>query len=171
MQATIREARSEDAERLVSYVARLAEEPGIQISLSPGEFTITAEQERQIIADYAPAPNSLFLVAEAEGRLVGMLSCKGGARRSTAHVTTIGISVDQDWRDQGIGSRLMQYAIDWARQGGVVKRMELYVFAENYSAIHLYEKLGFAVEGRLQNAIFRNGKYNDDLVMALLLEE
>jgi len=170
MELIIREARPEDAEQLVAYVTRLAEEPGINITLSPGEFNITAEQEQQIIADYHAALNSLFLVAEADGRLVGMLSCKGGARRAITHVTTIAISLSEEWRNQGIGSRMMQRAIEWVRGSGVVKLMELFVFAGNAPAIHLYEKFGFVVEGQLQKAVYSNGKFNDDLVMALLLE-
>jgi putative acetyltransferase len=49
-----------------------------------------------------------------------------------------------------------------------VSRIELLVFERNEAAIHLYRKFGFVVEGRRRKAIFRDGKYLDDLMMARL---
>ena len=63
----------------------------------------------------------------------------------------------------------MAQAIHWARQSGVLTRIELLVITENEPAIHLYEKFGFVVEGRLRKAIYLNSRYYDDLLMALLL--
>ena len=47
--------------------------------------------------------------------------------------------------------------------------MQLQVSVENAPAIHLYEKFGFAVEGQLRRAYYRDGVYHDNLVMGLLL--
>ena len=79
------------------------------------------------------------------------------------------MSIPQDERNRGIGSALMAYAIDWATKGGVLTRIELYVYASNARAIHLYEKFGFRLEGRRRQAIYQNGQYGDDLTMGLLL--
>jgi ribosomal protein S18 acetylase RimI-like enzyme len=169
MEAIIRPAVPEDAQTIIAYVQRLVEEPGIDILLSPGEFNMTVAEEQAFISGCNAAENSLFLVAEADGHIIGVLTCQGGKRRAVHHVTTLGMSVDKDWRDQGIGSRLMDYAVEWARRSGVVRRIELYVFARNARAIHLYEKYGFQIEGTHYRAIYRDGEYLDNLVMALLL--
>jgi RimJ/RimL family protein N-acetyltransferase len=79
------------------------------------------------------------------------------------------MSIDKGWRDQGVGSKLMARAVEWAKGTGVVSRVELLVFTRNEMAIHLYQKFGFLVEGRQRRAIFRNGEYLDNLLMALLL--
>jgi putative acetyltransferase len=79
------------------------------------------------------------------------------------------MSVDQDWRGQGIGSLLMANAIEWAKGTGAIKRITLMVFARNEVAIHLYQKFGFEIEGKHRKAIFRDGMYLDNLTMALLL--
>ena len=169
MKTVIRQANPEDAALMIAYVQRLVEEPGVDIQLSPGEFTLTVAEEQQIIADYAASGNSLFLIAEVDGQIAGMLTCRGGHRRSIQHVTTLGMSVDKDWRDQGLGSLLMEHAVEWARRSGVVRRIELYVFARNARAIHLYQKYDFQIEGKLQRAIYKEGEYHDNLIMALLL--
>jgi RimJ/RimL family protein N-acetyltransferase len=166
--AQIREARPEDATATVAYVQRLSEEPGLDLSLGPGEFQLSVEQEAEFIAGCAATENSLFLVVEAGGEIVGLLTCLGGKRRSTRHVTTLGISLAPAWRNQGLGTALTQRAIDWARQSGVVKRLELKVFARNAHALHIYQKLGFEIEGSACRAIFKDGQYLDDYSMAIL---
>ena len=40
----------------------------------------------------------------------------------------------------------------------------------NDAAIHIYEKLGFEVEGRRRKAFKRDGEYIDSLTMALFLD-
>lgn len=169
MEVSIREARPDDAEQLIAFVQRLAEEPGVNTSLGPGEFTFTVEEEREYLERFAASDNSIFLVAEVDGQIVGTLGVQGGKRKATRHVVTLGITVAMEWRNRGIGTSLMSRAIEWAKGTGIVKRIELFVFARNAPAIRLYEKFGFEVEGRRRHAVFRDGKYLDDLIMALLL--
>jgi RimJ/RimL family protein N-acetyltransferase len=169
MDVTIREAAAADAGQLIALVQRISSEPDVDIAISPGEFNLTAEAEQEILAEYARSENSIYLVAEVGDRIVGILSLKGGNRTATRHAALISISVDKDWRNQGVGSQLMAQAIQWAHDTGILSRLELLVFASNEMAIHLYQKFGFIVEGRCRRAIFRNGEYLDNLLMALLL--
>jgi RimJ/RimL family protein N-acetyltransferase len=165
----IREAQPDDAAPLLAYIRRLLAEPDINIPLLPSEFNLTVEEEQQLLADFAAAENSISLIAEVDGQIVGEINCKGGKRQATRHSALLGISVDQAWRNQGIGNALMAQAINWARGTGIVTRLELQVYARNSRAIWLYEKFGFQVEGRRRRVIYQNGEYLDDLVMALLL--
>jgi ribosomal protein S18 acetylase RimI-like enzyme len=169
MKVTVREAQPADAGQLIAHVQRLADEPAVNIVLAPGEFTLTVEEEKKVLAEYAAADNSVFLVAETGGKIVGALNCKGGTRRAIRHAVVLGMSVDREWRNQGVGQLLMARAIEWARDTGIVSRIELAVFARNEMAIHLYRKFGFEVEGRRRRAICRDGEYLDDLIMSLLV--
>lgn len=47
----------------------------------------------------------------------------------------------------------------------------LKVFADNARAIRAYEKAGFVHEGRMRQAVYRQGKYRDVLFMSVLREE
>lgn len=165
----LREAMPTDAEKMLAYVHRLSEEPDINIPLAPGEFDITLYEEEMILAEYIATENCLFLIAEAGEWIVGALNCRGNSRMATRHAVTLGISIDREWRNLGIGNALMTEAIEWARKTDIVKRIELTVYARNKIAIRLYEKYGFEVEGRRRDAVCQGGRYKDDLVMALLL--
>ena len=169
MDFIVREAQPEDAEQIIAFVQRIIAEPGISIVSQAGEFTFTAEQERKFISDCAADDNSLFLVADAGGEIVGQLTLRGGSRRALRHEAVLGITVAKEWRGRGVGNALMARAVEWAKGSGVIRRIELQVFTSNTTAIHLYQNHGFEIEGRRRKAIYREGEYHDDYVMALLL--
>ncbi|MCS7072393.1 MAG: GNAT family N-acetyltransferase [Anaerolinea sp.] len=77
----------------------------------------------------------------------------------------------RDWRDRGVGTALMQTAIDWARASPVVQRVQLEVYARNARAIHLYEKFGFEHEGCKRRLYIQDGQPLDMLIMALILDK
>jgi len=76
------------------------------------------------------------------------------------------MAVRESARRQGVGSALMEAAIDLAEKWLAVQRIELEVFIDNEAAIGLYRKFGFVVEGTLRRYAFRDGKYVDVLAMA-----
>jgi putative acetyltransferase len=169
MSITVREATPSDAAALLAHLKALTAEPGINIPLGPDEVTTTLEQEKSLLADIAESPNAIMLVAEAEGAIVGELSLRTiSPRRAVKHVATLGMSVKQAWRRKGVGRALLADAIAWAPSAGI-KRIELYVYARNAAAVALYEKFGFAIEGRRKAFIREGDEYLDDFVMGRVL--
>jgi len=50
-------------------------------------------------------------VAEADGKLIGLLTLQGGKRRSDRHAAYLGITVAKGFRNKGVGKALMQAAM------------------------------------------------------------
>lgn len=171
----IRHAVVDDAEQCILHMTQMSYEPNNGILTGPGEFNYTLEQERQIIQEHADADNGAFIVAEAtppmaDGtKVIGLMGIHGGRRAANRHSAGLGISVHKDWRNRGLGTAMMHFAIDWAKSTGVVTRLELEVFHDNTRARHVYEKLGFQVEGVKRKAFFKDGEFKDSYIMALLL--
>jgi RimJ/RimL family protein N-acetyltransferase len=168
----IREGRVEDAAGIIAFIQEVSMEPGLGVVMEPGEFQNTVEQEEEWIRRLLGEENSVMLVAVTrggEGEIVGVLDCRGGQRRAMRHETTLGMSVKKEWRDRGVGTMLMERALEWARGSGTVKRVQLEVFTTNARAIHLYEKMGFVVEGVRKRAFRKEGKWIDSIVMAVLV--
>jgi putative acetyltransferase len=136
---------------------------------APDEFTISDAAEAEFIRRCRQLANSLFLLAEDERGIAGQLTLQGGLRRATRHAAMLGMSVREDRRGQRVGSRLLRTAVDYARTSSPLRRIELNVFADNPVAVHLYERFGFEVEGRRRRVVYRDGRFIDDYVMALLL--
>lgn len=156
----IRPVRPDDAEAL-NVMRRL---PGVM------EFTLgmpseRVEANRRFIEGLGP--DTHMFVAECEGRVVGMaeLALRRGKQRNTG---MIGIGVHDEYAGRGIGRQLMQTLLDLADNYLALHRVELEVLADNARAIHLYESLGFQVEGRKRQDHFRHGVFVDTLMMGRL---
>jgi RimJ/RimL family protein N-acetyltransferase len=103
------------------------------------------------------------VVAEVDGHLVG--SCEITPRRGyLAHFGSLGISLIDGYRNLGIGQEMLLEAERQSRCLGI-EVIELEVFEANKRAIHVYEKLGYRITGRLPDAIKWGGAYMDGLIM------
>lgn len=165
----IRPAAPGDAPGIITHFHRITEEPGNMTSFSPGEFTRTVDEERERIERVLASDNSHMLVAVVDNEVVGVCACFGGVR-AHRRTTGLGITIQAAWRNQGIGTALMEAMIQWARDNPAVHRLDLSVYTHNAHAIHLYRKLGFQEEGVRKEAYFKDGQYLDGLVMAMLFD-
>ncbi|MGG7142515.1 GNAT family N-acetyltransferase [Clostridium nigeriense] len=52
-----------------------------------------------------------------------------------------------------------------------MNKIKLMVFSFNKRAISSYKKLGFREEALLKNEIYRNGKYYDEIPMAIFKDD
>jgi putative acetyltransferase len=125
------------------------------------------EQWRQRLAE--PVDGTYNLVAVVDDRVVGMLSVHTFPNRPRRrHVGSIGISVHAEWQGKGVGTALMRAGMELADNWLNLTRLELEVYTDNESAIRLYERCGFELEGTLRQYAFRNGRYVDSYMMARL---
>jgi ribosomal protein S18 acetylase RimI-like enzyme len=84
-----------------------------------------------------------------------------------AHCGALGIGVLSSYRGQGIGKKLMFAALEKAKLIGLT-RVELTVRENNKSAIALYEKFGFIVEGLKRKGLRIEEHYENIICMGLL---
>lgn len=78
---------------------------------------------------------------------------------------------DTENRSKGFGREATKLIIDYAFNTINLNRVQLHVAVENSKAIAVYKKVGFKIEGTLCQAMYRNGKYYDFYLMALLKED
>lgn len=78
---------------------------------------------------------------------------------------------DKANRGKGIGCFAVREILKHAFENLNLQRVELGVLEDNEIAIHLYEKSGFKYEGRKRRAKYKNGKYVDLLMYAILRDE
>jgi len=142
MDIVIREARPEDAAALLA-LKRSYIEGTTTIPLYTDEYKNDAAQEQQLIERYLAETNSVLLVAEKDGELIGNLDLTGNQRRKLHHTAMLGMGVANDWQGKGVGSLLMKAALEWAATNTILKIIWLEVYSTNMAGIRLYEKFGF----------------------------
>lgn len=162
----VRPARASDARqtlalrRAVAAEGRWVRDGGVESSL--------ADERR--LARSSWSARGAFLVADEDGRIVGVLRIAREREPATAHVATFGMAVAADRRGRGVGEGLLREALAWASRSGV-RKIELSVYPDNEVAMALYARLGFGIEGRLVRHSLRGGGLQDEVLMGLWLEE
>ena len=90
-------------------------------------------------------PNTLTLIAVDQGDIVGHLIgtlAAASAMWTAPRAEIVSTFVATPWRSQGVGSRLVNDFISWAKGSGA-QRLTVSAYAANTKAVHFYERHGF----------------------------
>ena len=116
--------------------------------------------------------SGVALSAWAGEAMIGEIHASRMGPRQFAHnLLDLTVAVHPDWQGRGVGARLFEgLFVEAARLLPKVERIELMVREGNLGAVRLYERLGFAVEGRFAGRVrLRDGAVETDLAMARFL--
>ena len=166
MEVEIRSVRVDDAKESVLYFRKLASECKYTL-MEPEDIEVnrdSIEREKNFLKEIINNPNSLYLIVGHRGQIVGQITVTKHKQIKTRHAATCGISLRKDFRCMGLGTFLMDKAIQWCKENEVLK-LESSLFSTNKVAQNLFRKFGFGVEGVLKRHINYKGKYIDYLQM------
>ncbi|MFI0467131.1 GNAT family N-acetyltransferase [Saccharopolyspora sp. 5N102] len=100
-------------------------------------------------------------------KLVPMSLAQPKIASATTHVQQVyGFSVAPEHQGRGVGSALL-HAVRQEAVARNARRITLRVLSTNTRAQALYLRHGYKVEGSLEGEFFLQGKYVDDVLMAL----
>jgi GNAT superfamily N-acetyltransferase len=164
---SLRPAFEEDASQFIQAVDGVAHE-GVHFLRS--RFDMDEKKERALIAG-AKEREDLILLALLDGRLVGWVTLFRAKAEFRRHTAELGMGVIQGYRQIGIGTALMDYALQWAAEQGIEK-VNLGFRASNRRARALYRKFGFIQEGyRVQDIKDTQDRYDDSVEMAYFVPQ
>ena len=109
------------------------------------DFTFNKEKHERGLSLLIDASNTaIVLVAELDGKVVGMLSAQSNISSVEGNIaiTLEDMIVDKSLRGLGIGKKLMLEMLQWAEKNGIT-RMQLLADKTNLSALAYYNKLGW----------------------------
>jgi|SRR5690625_3740649 len=162
--AVIREVTLDDASQLVDIQLSIANECLYMVS-EPDEFNLTVLEESQRIRENIDKLGNTQLVAEVDGNIIGFAVIRNEIKKRKAHIDVLGIFIQKEWRETGIGSALMNAMLESVKNNPLIEKVGLAVFANNERAIQLYRKLGFVEEGRRVGELKFNDEYIDEVLM------
>jgi RimJ/RimL family protein N-acetyltransferase len=101
-------------------------------------------------------------------RLAGLAGLRVESAAKLAHIGFLwGMFVAPEAPRRGLGKALTRRIIDGAE--GVVEQIHLSVVSSNQAAIQLYAATGFKQYGLERRALKVDGRYHDEILMALWL--
>ena len=121
--------------------------------------------EADIRKAWVETPLATFVAREGE-TLLGTYFIKPNQPGLGSHVCNCGYVVAPESRGRGVAAALCEHSQQFARERGFRAMQFNFVVATNVRAVKLWERLGFAVVGRLPGAFHhRDLGYVDALVM------
>jgi len=113
-----------------------------------------------------PLPGAHSLVAELSNNVAGHIGLHVNQNPRRRHTGNIGMAVREGYERKGVGSALLESALDLADNWLNLSRIELTVYTDKAAAINMYKKFAFVVEGEAVNFAFRDGEFVNALYMA-----
>ena len=166
----IREAEPGDAVELVTFLNRVSLETDFT-SLDGDGILLTGEEMEVFLNKQASSDNQISLLAFLNGKIAGLVNITADQRKRVRHIGDLFIVIGKRYWNNGLGSLLIEEAIEWAQASGILRRLQLTVQTRNQAAVHLYQKHGFVIEGRQERgAYIEEGKFSDVYLMGKLID-
>lgn len=157
---TIRWASSSDARVLHILQQSIYDEQSFFV----GDKAASEYQLRQHLR-HIDRRRSLYLLAVQAKMVVGYLELNRMQAKKLEHSALLTIAIAKEFRQQGIGKKLLREAYCWCEKVGVI-RLELEVRRENSPAIKLYQQEGFIIEGcKAKHVRLSADTFEDSLLM------
>ena len=136
----------------------------------PDEVNYILEGEKEILGHLLENETGVMMMALVDGQVAGNCSINGmGNKRRVLHRCGLAIALKKEFWNLGIGTAMMQYLEELARQIGY-EQIELEVVEGNDTAKRLYEKCGFVETGKHVRALkYDDDTYRDEFIMIKVL--
>lgn len=110
----------------------------------------------------------LWLLWDEAGDLLGHIDLRSLGEAHTTHRALLGMGLSLECRGKGIGGKLIDHVVAWARENGL-EYIDLDVMSTNPAGIKLYQKCGFVEVGRVNDKYRVDGQMVDEIQMSLPL--
>lgn len=118
----IEEARAEDAEAIINLMNQVAQETSF-ISEVEVFKKASLEQLQFLLASQTESVLELCLVVKVNQKLIGLLDISNSQLEETAHIGDLFIIVSEAYQGYGLGQDLIELALDWIREMGLLKKL------------------------------------------------
>ncbi len=141
------------------------------LDAAPSRFWL-APDAKEDIEKWEGRPGEIIFTIRTLGddRLIGFVELDGIQWTNGDSFVGIGIG-ERDYRGKGYGTDAMRVVERYAFMELNLHRLSLNVFGYNTRALRSYEKAGFAIEGRVRDALLREGRRWDLIYMGLMKSE
>lgn len=140
--------------------------------LGGGISYFSAEREKKWVLDtiYGHGDVKLAICLRKNNAHIGNVYLTGINYINRTAESHILIGEKSCW-GQGYGGEALIEILTYGFNELGLNRIEARINADNVASIRLHQKIGYRREGVLREAIYKNGRYKDVIVMSILKEE
>lgn len=144
LEITLRPASPDDSTGIIKTLKSPAQERSYVLTEHVGK----SEQSERTYLTSLNTDKNLLLVATESGAVIGVLAAlqaDEGRRTESLHAAHIGLHIMDGYRGLGIGTQMLDYAVEWAGEHGF-KMLDACIFTANMVSLNVFEKAGFTEE-------------------------
>ncbi|SIR72760.1 GNAT family N-acetyltransferase [Natronorubrum thiooxidans] len=176
---TIRAAQEEDRRGVIDTMRAVAREgtyivaENVATQLEGESALVRANEDRSrvfFVAVFEPSAaaddeDGTADDADGDARVVGWLHIDANELPSLSHTAELTVGVAADMRHDGIGSQLLEYGLEWAKNAGY-RKVYQNVPATNEGAIEFLEANGWQREGEHEDQYRIDDAFVDEIMLA-----
>jgi ribosomal protein S18 acetylase RimI-like enzyme len=125
--------------------------PGLKVSFVEGVAIPVGE----------PRWRRLWLALDPRGSIAGHIDLRARPEPLARHRAMLGMGVHRAYRRRGLGAKLLDTAVNWARGEDALKWIDLEVLSENHPAVALYLRAGFTMTALIEDMLEIDGVSQD----------
>ena len=85
---------------------------------------------------------------------------------------TTGVLIgEHDYWSKGYASEAHRLLLDYLFNERNINRVQAYVLESNVASLKMHQKVGYKIEGTLRQSVYKNGKYQNMVLLSILREE
>jgi len=100
-------------------------------------------------------------------RIIGNSQIQAGELVTGLHRVEMGIVILKEYRNKGLGRRLLEVIIDWCHNQDSIHWIDLGVFSGNNNAMALFKKAGFKKVGHKEDCWLIDGNSISETLMSI----
>ena len=159
LELVIREAEPQDAKSLIDFLNQVGKESDY-MTLDAAGILMTEEQMSSFIQHQTASDNQIYLIALLDNEVAGLVSITADFHERIRHIGQVFIVVKRAFWNQGLGKFLLEEAIDWAENSGVIRRLELMYKQEMNVLFICIRRLGLRLRAfKKEEPILQKGNF------------
>ena len=123
---------------------------------------------KQLREDKKKKPSSEKFAIEINGKTAGWVGLHDLNQEHAEHKGIIGFCLHKKFRGKGIMSKAVKLVTDYAFKRYKLKRLSGWCRTFNKASARTMEKAGYKLEGIMRKNKFKDGKYLDDMIWAVV---
>jgi GNAT superfamily N-acetyltransferase len=159
---TIRPARQEDLGGVTGAIRQVAEERTYIVAESVAEQI----DHQNVLLRHNEVESRVFFVALVDDEVVGWAHIEAQEMDKLRHTARLTFGVVDEYRGNGIGTRLFERALEWASENGYEKLYQS-IPSTNEVALEFLDGKGCEVEARREDHYKIDGDYVDEMMVAV----
>ena len=141
----------------------------VAVSLGQYAKVISLNSEQKALEEMT-SDGYNFAIVKNDNTLIGNISLFSINHICRNAITGLFIGESEN-RGKGYGAEALHLVLNFGFNALNLHNIMLNVYSDNTQAIECYKKVGFTEFGRRREAVFKNGKYVDDVHMDILSTE